>query len=61
MSDKKLTLEQQYMIDQVAATMAIENMPLSKENIETLQKIVTGEITIEESIAATKRRYSHVG
>lgn len=61
MPDKELTSEQQHMIDQVAATMAIENMHLSKENIETLQKIVTGESTIEESITATKRRYSHVG
>ena len=47
------------MIDRTAVTMVIEDMRLSEYNMATIQQIITGEIAIEESIAATKRKYSH--
>lgn len=58
MKTSKLTAEQQNMINQGAATMAISDMPLTEENIKELEDIVTGKITIEESIEQTKQKYA---
>lgn len=58
MKTSKLTAEQQNMINQVAATMAISDMPLTEENIKELEDIVTGKITIEESIEQMKQKYA---
>ena len=56
---KPITPEQKYMIDQVAATMSIENMPLTEQCYKNLHDIVTGEKTKDEIIADIKRRYTH--
>lgn len=55
----ELTSKQTDMINQVAATMAIEDMHLTKENRQDLNDILTGETTLKKSIEKTKRRYSH--
>ena len=44
-------------IRNVAATMAIENMPLSKEFIEELIKVANGEKTSEELRQEVIRKY----
>lgn len=56
---KKLTPEQQNMINQVAATMAIENMPLTEQCYKNLYAMATKEKTKDEIIADIKRRYIH--
>lgn len=53
----KLTPQQQFMIDQVAATMEIENMPLTERAYNNLVEIVTGEKTTEEVIEEIKRKH----
>lgn len=54
---KRLTPKQQYMVDQVIATMRIEDMEPSKECIDGMKKIISGEKTIEESIKELDMRY----
>lgn len=54
---QKLTPEQQFMIDQVAATMAIEDMPLTDQAYKNLIDIVTGRKTSDEIIAEITKRY----
>jgi len=54
----KLTPQQQYHIDQVAATMAIENMPLTEKAYQNLVQIATGEKTVEQVIEEIKREYT---
>lgn len=61
MHEKTLTWQQQDMIDQVAATMAIENMPLTAQCYENLRATVTGEKTEKQVIAEIIRRYTHAG
>ena len=53
----KLTPRQQFMVDQVAATMEIENMPLTERAYNNLVEIVTGEKTAEEVIEEIKRKH----
>lgn len=55
----KITAKQQDMINQVAATMAIEDMHLTETNKKELKNILTGKTTIKESIENTKRKYYH--
>ena len=43
----KLTSQQQYNIEQVAATMAIEDMPLTERAYKHLVQQATGEKTVE--------------
>ncbi len=54
----KLTPRQQFMINQVAATMEIENMPLTERAYNNLVEIVTGEKTAEEVIEEIKTKYT---
>ena len=54
MTNKTLTPKQQYMIDQVAATMAIENMPLTPQAYEDITAIVTGKKTSDQIIDEIK-------
>lgn len=54
----KLTAEQQDMIDQVAATMSISNMPLTDQCYADLIATLTGEKTEEEVIVEIKQRYT---
>ena len=41
----------------VNATMSLEGMPLSDEDIEMVAKIVDGELTIDEAIALLNDRF----
>ena len=56
--DKKLTVSDVEKIAQVAATMQIENMPLSKQAYQNLADIATGKKTGDEVIEEIKRRYA---
>lgn len=53
----KLTPEQQAMIDQVAASMEISEMPLDRNNIEDLIWMVSNEKTADQLIEEIKARY----
>ena len=53
----KLTPEQQAMIDQVAASMEISEMPLDQDNIEDLIWMVSNEKTADQLIEEIKARY----
>lgn len=55
--NKLPTPEQQYMIDQVEATLAIEDMSLTQQGYNNIKLIITGEKTADESVADTIRRY----
>lgn len=54
-----LAPEQQNRIDQVAATMAIEDMPLTERCRENLRAMAAGEISEAELIAEIAGRYAH--
>ena len=54
---KDLTPLQQYQIQQVSATLAIEGMYMSEEDKKELEAIAGGEITVEESIREIIERY----
>ena len=41
----------------VNATMSLEGMPLSDEDIEMVAKIVDGELTIDDAIALLNDKY----
>lgn len=56
---KQLTPKQQYMIDQVTATMRIEDMEPSEDCIENLKKVAAGEKTIEQVIKELDMKYRH--
>lgn len=60
MPNKTLTPEQQYMIDQVAATMAIEDMPLTPQAYENIRMIAAGEKTADQIIEEIKKEYTSV-
>lgn len=47
------------MINQVAASMAIENMPLTDEACKNLQAMASGKKTIEQVIIELKKKYYH--
>lgn len=56
---KELELKKQYHISQVAATMAIENMPLNRQAQENLVQLATGEKTAEQLISEIKKEYTN--
>lgn len=55
----ELTPQQQYDINQVAATMAIEDMPLDERTYNYLVELATGEKTIDQIIDAIKKEYQN--
>ena len=59
MQNQRLTAKQQSMIDQVAATMEIEDMPLTERCYEDLRAAAAGEKTVAEVIAEILRRHTH--
>ena len=48
MQNKTITRKQKKMIEQVAATMAVENMPLSRDCYNNLRAMASGEKTREQ-------------
>ncbi len=55
----KLTPQQQYNIDQVAATMAIEDMPLNEKTYNYLVQLATGEKTADQIAEEIKKEYQN--
>ncbi len=55
----KLTPQQQHNIDQVAATMAIEDMPLTERAYKHLVQQATGEKTADQIAEEIKRKYTN--
>lgn len=55
----ELTPQQQYDIDQIAATMAIEDMPLNEKKYSYLVQLATGEKTIDQIINEIKKEYTN--
>lgn len=55
----KLTPQQQYAIDQVAATMAIEDMPLTVDAYKYLVQQATGEKTADQIAEEIKKKYTN--
>ena len=59
MKDTELTREQRDRIAQVAATMAIEDMPLTEQSYADLRAMVTGQRGEDDLIAEAVRRHKH--
>lgn len=55
----ELTPQQQYDINQVAATMAIENMPLNEKTYNYLVQLATDEKTVDQIIDKIKKEYQN--
>lgn len=56
---KELDTQKKYHISQVAATMAIENMPLDRQAHENLVKLAAGEKTANQLISEIKKEYEN--
>ena len=56
---EELTLQKQYYIKQVAATMAIEDMPLDGQTYENLTEIASSRKTAEQIITDIKKEYAN--
>jgi len=56
---KELEPQKQFHIKQVAATMAIEDMPVDSQTYEILTQIATGEKTAEQIISEIKKEYKN--
>ena len=54
---KELEPQKQFHIKQVAATMAIEDMPIDKQTRKNLTQIAAGEKTAERIISDIKKEY----
>lgn len=54
---KELEPQKQFHIKQVAATMAIEDMPLDKQTRKNLMQIAAGEKTVNQLIREIKKEY----
>lgn len=52
-----LTPQQQYDIDQIAATMGLEDMPLNEKTYRYLVQLATGEKNADQIIDAIKKEY----
>ena len=52
----RLSSEQEKMIEQVAATMSIENMPLSRNCYKNLRAMASGKKTREQITEKYKKR-----
>ena len=59
MSDKTIRPEQERRIEQVAATMAVENMPLSHDCYENMRAMASGEKTREEVTREITEKYKN--
>ena len=57
---KELEPQKQFQIAQVAATMAIEDMPIDDQTRENLTQIAVGEKTLNQIISEIKKEYEHV-
>ena len=55
----KLTQQQQYEINQVKATMEIENMTLTEHTYKHLIEVTSGKKTANQMAEEIKRRYMH--
>lgn len=55
----KLTPQQQYEINQVKATMEIENMTLTEQTYKNLIEVTSGKKTANQMAEEIKRRYMH--
>lgn len=55
----ELTPQQQYDINQVAATMEIEDMPLDEKTYNYLVQLATGEKSADQIIDAIKKEYTN--
>lgn len=56
---KELEPQKQFHIKQVAATMAIEDMPIDEQTRENLIQIAAGEKTINQIISEIKKEYKN--
>lgn len=56
---EELSLQEQYYIKQIAATMEIEDMPLDKQTIENLRQLAAGEKTADQLIREIKKEYAN--
>ncbi len=54
-----LTPQQQYDIDQIAATMGLEDMPLNEKTYRYLVQLATGEKNADQIIDAIKKEYQN--
>lgn len=54
---KELEPQKQFHIKQVAATMAIEDMPLDKQTRKNLTQTAAGEKTVNQIIREIKKEY----
>ena len=57
---KELESQKQFQIAQVAATMAIEDMPIDEHTRENLTQIAAGKKTADQIINEIKKEYEHV-
>lgn len=57
MSKKPLSCEKKEQIKQVAASMAVENMPLTKASYQNLYAIASDEKTAEQVITEITAKY----
>ena len=56
---KDLEPQKQFWIKQVAATMAIEDMPVDRRTYENLRQIASGENTAEQIINEIVEEYAN--
>ncbi len=54
-----LTPQQQYDIDQIAATMGLEDMPLNEKSYNYLVQQATGEKTADQIAEEIKKEYQN--
>lgn len=54
-----LTPQQQYDIDQIAATMGLEDMTLNEKTYRYLVQLATGEKNADQIIDAIKKEYQN--
>lgn len=50
MKNIKLTPEQQHMVDQTVATLRIENMEPSEDDIKAFKAVASGKKTVDEAV-----------
>lgn len=56
---RELEPQKQFQIAQVAATMAIEDMPIDSQTREHLTQIAAGEKSADQIISEIKKEYKH--
>lgn len=49
----------EYIIENVSATMAMENMPLTTEDRKLLSDCLEGRMTCQEAVEMLVRQYTH--